>query len=321
MPSACMARGEFAAARSRRHVGANDRIGAQALRCRPAAAGGRQAAPSASPYRGAAGLGRRAHGGARGQRRLVQHPSPARRWGWSASPAAARPRSAGVDPAPGRADVGRHPLRRASISTTPMRPRCAIVRRTHSGDFSGSLQLAQPAHDGRRHHRRAAACLQTCSEPRRGTRARCRNSSPRSAFFPTLAERYPVEALRRPAPARRHRPRPRHGAALHRLRRAGLGPRCIDPGSDHQSARGSAAQLGLTYLFIAHDLAVVRHISDRVAVMYLGRMMELADRDEIYARPTASLYQGVCSMRPRFPIRRSSGPARPRARAASCRHP
>ena len=44
-------------------------------------------------------------------------------------------------------------------------------------------------------------------------------------------------------------------------------------------------RLGLTYLFIAHDLAVVRHISDRVAVMYLGRIMELADRDTIYANP------------------------------------
>jgi peptide/nickel transport system ATP-binding protein len=44
-------------------------------------------------------------------------------------------------------------------------------------------------------------------------------------------------------------------------------------------------RLGLTYLFIAHDLAVVRHISDRVAVMYLGKVMELADRDEIYAKP------------------------------------
>lgn len=43
--------------------------------------------------------------------------------------------------------------------------------------------------------------------------------------------------------------------------------------------------LGLTYLFIAHDLLVVRHISDRIAVMYLGRMVELADADEIYDHP------------------------------------
>ena len=45
------------------------------------------------------------------------------------------------------------------------------------------------------------------------------------------------------------------------------------------------AKLGLTYLFIAHDLAVVRHISDRVIVMYLGRAMEIADRDALYAEP------------------------------------
>jgi oligopeptide transport system ATP-binding protein len=44
-------------------------------------------------------------------------------------------------------------------------------------------------------------------------------------------------------------------------------------------------QFGLTYLFIAHDLAVVRHISDRVAVMYLGKMMELSGRNEIYENP------------------------------------
>lgn len=44
-------------------------------------------------------------------------------------------------------------------------------------------------------------------------------------------------------------------------------------------------RLGLTYLFIAHDLLVVRHISDRIAVMYLGKMVELADADEIYNRP------------------------------------
>jgi oligopeptide/dipeptide ABC transporter ATP-binding protein len=42
---------------------------------------------------------------------------------------------------------------------------------------------------------------------------------------------------------------------------------------------------GLTYLFIAHDLAVVRHISDRIAVMYLGRLVELADRKALYDNP------------------------------------
>ncbi len=44
-------------------------------------------------------------------------------------------------------------------------------------------------------------------------------------------------------------------------------------------------QFGLTYLFIAHDLSVVRHISDRVAVMYLGHIMELTDRDSIFENP------------------------------------
>ncbi len=45
------------------------------------------------------------------------------------------------------------------------------------------------------------------------------------------------------------------------------------------------ARLGLAYLFIAHDLAVVKHVADRVAVMYLGRLVEVASREELFAQP------------------------------------
>jgi oligopeptide transport system ATP-binding protein len=72
------------------------------------------------------------------------------------------------------------------------------------------------------------------------------------------------------------------------------------------------SSLGLSYLFIGHDLAVVRHVADRVAVMYLGRLMELADRDTIYRQPlhpyTQALLGSVHIPDPAMERRRSVAP-------------
>ena len=159
-------------------------------------------------------------------------------------------------------------------------------------DLPGPVRLAEPAHDGRAASsasrwrsttwRRASAKTERVQELLRTV-----------GLNPYFANRYPHEFSRRPAAAHRHRPRAGGGAEVHRLRRADLGAGRVDPGADHQPAGGAAGEAGPDVPVHRPRPGVVRHISDRVAVMYVGKMVELTDRNEIYDDSAAPVHAGA----------------------------
>ena len=120
-----------------------------------------------------------------------------------------------------------------------------------------------------------------------------------------------ARVLGRSASADRHRPRVRAAARGRDPRRARLGARRVGAGAGAEPAAEPPERARLTYVFISHDLAVAEYFCDRVAVLYLGQVMELADRTTLFRHAAAPLH-GVAALRrarSRVPVDARGAPA------------
>ena len=262
----------------------------------------------------------------RARRRLARRCAAARRWAWSASRAAARRRSRACcsgSSRPTRAaiiELDGRAARRPRSTKRGARRGARDADRLPEPRLGAQPPLLRAAHPGPR-------ARASCAATRGGEREERLQELARLGAASTtrlIRRRGPAQLSgglkQRVAIARAFAGEP----AARGLRRADLGARRLGAGGDPQPAgRPAAPTKGVTYLFISHDLGVVRYLSDRIAVLYLGRLMELGDgRDGVHARRTIPTPRR-CSRGPEGRGRgaRRASASRARSRAPPTRRP